>query len=329
MGSVYGNTLGDLSRADVAAQDADTRQRAADLAYLSTLANAAVMRAGDAGRERVGMRTTDNNREVGMRDADIRQQLGLGNLRMNQELGAGQLSLGRDRMVSDADLERARQVNALKIAMAQAQAQKDAQMAQAQAALDQIAAQGANGIALQSLNSGTVDPNVIRFLAQASETSDAAQAADDAAIAAALNGSVNRNPTWSINPFKGWDSQDFARENQALQDAVTRIPGGTNRFSIVGGKENYPTVIVNPRKPNPSVTELLQMSTRRPITAPPIGTNAPVSAPAASAPSGQPAPMKITKDAAGFVILYKNGKPVARAAEEHLPLYLKQGYTTQ
>lgn len=237
MASIFARDLAGLTSAEIAQQQADTQQRAVDLAYLAQIANAGVTRAGDMGRERVGMRTTDNSRDVGMRSADVTDR-GL-TLRRESDLG----QRGVDMYRIDAESARAQQenLNRLAIAIKQAEMQQAATAAANAQRMAELNRKGEIEKEMLTTENGQINPKLFDIISEIEAGNAARKLEQEIADEARLNASVKRGYSWLKS-----DSGDYDAIAKAYQDRIALEPNGTNRFSVIRPPGAFPEVRRNP-----------------------------------------------------------------------------------
>ena len=251
MASIFARDLAGLTSAEIAQQQADTQQRAVDLAYLAQIANAGVTRAGDMGRERVGMRTTDNSRDVGMRSADVTDR----GLTLRRESDLDQRGVDILRIESEGERARNENLNRLAIAIKQAEMQQAATAAanaQRNAEIKLRGEEEAKAAAIRAAatsEAGQVDSRLFDILMAVEEQKRA-----DAMAAAEIEGAqiLDENKPGTARSLLGWlpGVQDYNdSRTEMVRDAITKMPGGTNRFAVVTSPSGQPMVKPKPLPP--------------------------------------------------------------------------------
>lgn len=340
MASIFARDLAGLTSAEIAQQQADTQQRAVDLAYLAQIANAGVTRAGDMGRERVGMRTTDNSRDVGMRSADVTDR----GLTLRRESDLGQRDVERYRI--DAESERSRQDNINRLAtIIEQQKLQQAGIAAENALRRQDAqARAAAELKEQEVRSrvGQIDPGLLDILAGMEQADREAKETKLAQEAGTLT--TEAKPGW----WESWVKSDFEKANEVLK----ATPGGTNRFDVIKSATGKASIVPKPLPPIDRA-KLLEMATRRSSGVGPAapqgidlnairdflsGTNAPsgtsvlpVVKPAAAGPnkadvirSAKLLPNGMRRLPSGMILLFDKNGAMQRAAPEDVGTLLTQ-----
>lgn len=251
MASIFARDLAGLTSAEIAKQQADTQQRAVDLAYLAQIANAGVTRAGDVGRERVGMRTTDNARDVGMRNADVTDR----GLTLRRDSDVDQRGVDIYRIEAEGERARNENLNRLAIAIQQAKMQQDATAAANAQRMAEIKLRGEEDAkaaqirAAATSEAGQVDSRLFDILMAIEE-----QKRTDAMAAAEIEGQqiLDENKPGTARSLLGWlpGVQDYNdSRTEMVRDAITKIPGGTNRFAVVTSPSGQPMVKPKPLPP--------------------------------------------------------------------------------
>lgn len=263
MASIFARDLAGLTSAEIAQQQADTQQRAVDLAYLAQIANAGVTRAGDMGRERVGMRTTDNSRDVGMRSADVTDR----GLTLRRESDLEQRGVDMYRIDSEGERARNENLNRLAIAIKQAEMQQAATAAanaQRNAEIKLRGDEEAKAAAIRAAatsDAGQVDPRLFDMLLtiEATKRDEEKALADEEAV------KLSQTPSWT-RMITGWapgiDDRTEAREAM-IQKFLDENPSATNRFSF--SKSPSGETLVKRKPQAPLDVERITEQARRPM----------------------------------------------------------------
>ena len=283
MASIFARDLAGLTSAEIAQQQADTQQRAVDLAYLAQIANASVTRAGDMGRERVGMRTTDNSRDVGMRSADVTDR----GLTLRRESDLGQRDVDRYRI--DAESARAQQenLNRLAIAIKQAEMQQAATAAANAQRMAELNRKGEIEKEMLTTENGQINPKLFDIISEIEAGNAARKLEQEIADEARLNASVKREFTSNFG-FGNSDDEDREAIAKAYEARIAVEPNGTNRFSVIRPPGAFPEVR---RKPDyaPGTVNLEALMARMNGTKPaPSPVPPPVEAPTVFKGAKQP-----------------------------------------